>query len=567
MKAHKRKKVDESSELSQDAYEESTKGRHILEAFEHIVILAKDSDLSPDFYEVANEHIRYAARRLKLSPLETVFLALFVDRSEDDRIRMSEIANYIGCRTTKLLRISTAIDKLEEAHYLRASRCHNSLSYRVPMEVLKALKQNQPYVYYAEPITDVKVFFDRFDRWMNEVNDNEITHDALLALTKDGLEQIAYTYFVRTLNGFGLDEEDRLLFIFMAHLFVENNDDCIGFHDIDDIYDNRTVPSWRKVQLRKRECDLFSHGLIENAFEDGMARSDAYKLTEFAKSDLLSELELSCKATLNQNLIKPDSFPEKSLIYNLTEQSQIDQLASILSADRFKTVQDRLVEAGLRKGFCILFYGSPGTGKTETVYQLARATGREIMRVDVDRIKSCWVGESEQNMKKLFEQYRKICESSSIKPILLFNEADAVLGTRMEGAIRAVDKMENALQNIILQEMETFGGIMIATTNLTSNLDKAFERRFLYKVQFCRPTLEAQIKIWQVMLPQMTERDAKTLASKFSFSGGEIENISRKYTVSAILSGKEAIDMSMMMEFCQNERISKQGHTKIGYVF
>lgn len=567
MKAHKRKKVDESSELSQDAYEESTKGRHILEAFEHIVILAKDSDLSPDFYEVANEHIRYAARRLKLSPLETVFLALFVDRSEDDRIRMSEIANYIGCRTTKLLRISTAIDKLEEAHYLRASRCHNSLSYRVPMEVLKALKQNQPYVYYAEPITDVKVFFDRFDRWMNEVNDNEITHDALLALTKDGLEQIAYTYFVRTLNGFGLDEEDRLLFIFMAHLFVENNDDCIGFHDIDDIYDNRTVPSWRKVQLRKRECDLFSHGLIENAFEDGMARSDAYKLTEFAKSDLLSELELSCKATLNQNLIKPDSFPEKSLIYNLTEQSQIDQLASILSADRFKTVQDRLVEAGLRKGFCILFYGSPGTGKTETVYQLARATGREIMRVDVDRIKSCWVGESEQNMKKLFEQYRKICESSSIKPILLFNEADAVLGTRMEGAIRAVDKMENALQNIILQEMETFGGIMIATTNLTSNLDKAFERRFLYKVQFCRPTLEAQIKIWQVMLPQMTERDAKTLASKFSFSGGEIENISRKYTVSAILSGKEAIDMSMMMEFCQNERISKQDHTKIGYVF
>ena len=567
MKAHKRKKVDESSELSQDAYEESTKGRHILEAFEHIVILAKDSDLSPDFYEVANEHIRYAARRLKLSPLETVFLALFVDRSEDDRIRMSEIANYIGCRTTKLLRISTAIDKLEEAHYLRASRCHNSLSYRVPMEVLKALKQNQPYVYYAEPITDVKVFFDRFDRWMNEVNDNEITHDALLALTKDGLEQIAYTYFVRTLNGFGLDEEDRLLFIFMAHLFVENNDDCIGFHDIDDIYDNRTVPSWRKVQLRKRECDLFSHGLIENAFEDGMARSDAYKLTEFAKSDLLSELELSCKATLNQNLIKPDSFPEKSLIYNLTEQSQIDQLASILSADRFKTVQDRLVEAGLRKGFCILFYGSPGTGKTETVYQLARATGREIMRVDVDRIKSCWVGESEQNMKKLFEQYRKICESSSIKPILLFNEADAVLGTRMEGAIRAVDKMENSLQNIILQEMETFGGIMIATTNLTSNLDKAFERRFLYKVQFCRPTLEAQIKIWQVMLPQMTERDAKTLASKFSFSGGEIENISRKYTVSAILSGKEAIDMSMMMEFCQNERISKQGHTKIGYAF
>lgn len=219
----------------------------------------------------------------------------------------------------------------------------------------------------------------------------------------------------------------------------------------------------------------------------------------------------------------------------------------------------------MRTGFCSLFYGSPGTGKTETVYQIARATGRDILRVDVDKIKSCWVGESEQNIKKLFDRYRNICKDSTLAPILLFNEADAILGIRMEGATRAVDKMENSIQNIILQEMEALDGIMIATTNLTTNLDKAFERRFLYKIQFNRPTVEARAAIWQAMMPSLTENDARTLASQFDLSGGEIENIIRKYTVESILSGQDSIDLSAIIELCRNERISNSTRVKIGF--
>ena len=175
------------------------------------------------------------------------------------------------------------------------------------------------------------------------------------------------------------------------------------------------------------------------------------------------------------------------------------------------------------------------------------------------------MGESEQNMKKLFDRYRNICKDSPLAPILLFNEADAILGVRMEGATRAVDKMENSIQNIILQEMESLEGIMIATTNLTGNLDKAFERRFLYKIRFDRPTEDARTQIWQSMLPPLTENDARVLASRFDLSGGEIENITRKYTVNAILSGQESIDLRLIMEICQNEHISNSVKTKIGF--
>lgn len=539
--------------------------KSILECFEHIVELAEDSNLDSDFFDTASTHIKYAARKLNLTPMQVVLLSIFVDRSEDSRIMISEIAKYAGCRTTRILRLSDDIDVLESNHYIRASRSRNSLSYRVPGEVLDALRKNQPYVHVTEPVPDTQAFFDRFDQLMNEKDDDELTNESLMRQTMELLHEIHDTEFAKRLGNYNLDNEMLLLFIFMAHLYVENSDDHIMFHNIDDIYDNEKIPSYIKSGFRNRSLPLFRYKLIENVNEDGMARSDAFKLTDMAKEELLCELNLNNVGKSDKGLIKADTLAEKSLIYNASERDQITELSSILSESRFNEVQTRLRSTGMRPGFCCIFYGAPGTGKTETVYQIARQTGRDIMRVDVDKIKSCWVGESEKNIKTLFDRYRSICKNSKLAPILLFNEADAVLGVRMEGAARAVDKMENSIQNIILQEMETLEGIMIATTNLTTNLDKAFERRFLYKIRFDKPTLESRAKIWQTMLPALAEPDARTLATRFDLSGGEIENIVRKHTVKAILSVKDTTDIQEIITTCQHERISQNNRPKMGF--
>lgn len=558
-----RQKTVDKSKQKDDA--QNAKPKSILESFEYIVELAEDSNLDNDFFEKAAKHIKYASRKLKLTTMQVVLLAMFVDRSEDSRIMISDIAKYAGCRTTKILRLSDDIDTLESQRYLRASRSRNSLSYRVPGAVLKSLRKNQPYIYEEDPVLDTQTFFDRFDRLMNEKNDDELTHDSLKELTMDMLDEIKETIFATELRRCGFGDEDTLLFIFMAHLFVENNDDNIGFHDIDDLFDNNEIPSWVKRKFRTRESELFEKELIENVNEDGMARSDAFKLTEKAKEQFLCELNLNKIGRSDRNLIKVGTLAEKDLIYNETERGQITELSSILSENRFNEVQKRLRSAGMRPGFCCIFYGAPGTGKTETVYQLARRTGRDIMRVDVDKIKSCWVGESEKNIKALFDRYRNICKNSELAPILLFNEADAVLGVRMEGASRAVDKMENSIQNIILQEMETLEGIMIATTNLTTNLDKAFERRFLYKIRFDKPTVNARTEIWKAMLKGLSNEDAQTLASQFDLSGGEIENIARKHSVNAILSGNDAIDIQELISSCRHEKITKDNRPRIGF--
>lgn len=170
-----------------------------------------------------------------------------------------------------------------------------------------------------------------------------------------------------------------------------------------------------------------------------------------------------------------------------------------------------------------------------------------------------------KNVKAIFDEYKSIVKNSETAPILLFNEADAIFGIRMSGAERAVDKMENSLQNIILQEMENLQGIMIATTNLTENFDPAFERRFIYKVKFNKPDPEARSLIWESMVEGLSSSSANALARDFDFSGGQIENISRKSMVDYILSGNEPT-LEDLRKLCDAETLSSDSRkTKIGF--
>jgi len=176
------------------------------------------------------------------------------------------------------------------------------------------------------------------------------------------------------------------------------------------------------------------------------------------------------------------------------------------------------------------------------------------------------VGESEKNIKSLFDHYRAIVKHSKRIPILLFNEADAVLGIRQEGAVRSVDKMENSIQNIILQEMESLNGIMIATTNLVQNMDAAFERRFLYKVRFEKPELSQRAKIWQSMMPELSEEVARRLASSYDFSGGQIENVTRKCGIEGILYGDEYVTEEKIEQYCDEEVLIRKRGARIGFI-
>ncbi len=310
-------------------------------------------------------------------------------------------------------------------------------------------------------------------------------------------------------------------------------------------------------QLKEGTHALQKAGLVE-LHSTGMIDKAVLELSAEGKSLFFEEdTDLFDAPVTGADIIQPDSVAEKRLFFDPELEEQLNLLCQSLHEDKYQELVKRLTDKHMPTGVCALLYGHPGTGKTECVKQLARQTGRTVMHVDISNTKSCFFGESEKLIKEVFARYRDLCKRSKVKPILLFNEADAVLSKRKDVGSGNLAQTENAIQNIILEEMENLDGILIATSNLASNLDSAFERRFLFKVRFAAPTPEAKCHIWLDKLPSLGKADAQVLAQRFPFSGGEIDNVVRKAELQEVVTGTTPT-LDSIIGLCSKEKLSSE---------
>lgn len=542
----------------------TTKKMDLLTAVEQIVERANGSKLGAEFYRKANKYIEYLSERLELTKEQSVMMALFIDNSDNVSTCIYNICLYLDCRTTRIIRYMADIDVLEKRELIRVNRRGKQLTYRVPMEVIDAFKRNEKFEPKDCSGLSCQELFVEIENLFEMREEKELTYNDLAEKMQHLFDCNRQLLYVQKVKSYSFDKDDEMMLILFSHLFVNKGDENIGFHDIDFLYDSKRDWGMFRSMFEEGEHELIQEGIIENSNSDGFADRGSFRMTDKAKRELFSELHLSALNKRRGDVVKSEEIVPKKLFYGERVSAQIAELGKLLEENQYNQIRARMKEAGFRCGFACLFYGAPGTGKTETVLQLARHTGRDILQVNVSQIKSMWVGESEKNIKQLFDTYRAKVKDSEIAPILLFNEADAIINKRQEGAERAVDKMENSIQNIILQEMETLDGILIATTNLAQNMDKAFERRFLYKIKFEMPTLEARMNMWQEMIPTLREEDSRVLASKYDFSGGQIENIARHYTIGKILHGEPTNVVEELSSYCENERIEIES-ARIGF--
>jgi SpoVK/Ycf46/Vps4 family AAA+-type ATPase len=249
------------------------------------------------------------------------------------------------------------------------------------------------------------------------------------------------------------------------------------------------------------------------------------------------------------------------MIYNEREEDQVLNLNKLLRPDLYDLFVQKAKLNEMCSGLTILLYGAPGTGKTETVMQLARSSNRHLLIVDASAIRSKWIGETEKNLKSVFRQYGKACNQFGHTPILLFNEADAIL-TRRGVVKERGDHYENAIQNLLLQELEQFEGIFIGTTNLSQNLDLAFQRRILFKIHFEKPSSSIRELLFSNAFPFLSKGECNSLASTYNMTGSEIMNVRRKMAINQVLqenmSGLKIVqtlcieELSMQPEFINN---------------
>lgn len=281
-------------------------------------------------------------------------------------------------------------------------------------------------------------------------------------------------------------------------------------------------------------------------------QSKKIKIESVLKDQDIFEL-IEPSADIN-DIIMPEN--TKELLENILKQQD-------------KKVLERLHSWGIKSNknieAKIIFYGPAGTGKTMSALAMAKSMKKPVLSFDCSKILSKWVGESEQNVRKIFDTYKNIVQTCKQSPILLLNEADQFLSTRVDGSSGS-DKMHNQMQNIFLEQIERFSGVIIATTNFLESLDSAFSRRFDYKIEFKKPDFKDRLKIWEKFLPKkaLFEKDFNiNILSNYELSGAQILMVVKNTALKVAVSKDGVFKMQDFIESIQKELNSSFDKSKI----
>lgn len=378
---------------------------------------------------------------------------------------------------------------------------------------------------------------------------------------------------------YSLNDKERLIFVSLLkeeYLLNTENSYSRDYNFLLHLISNDTNEKKQNKFLLDEDCKLISSNLIE--FDEFINSLGDISKTFYLSDDILQRI-INHKEPKKNKKIKLQNLVKNQDIFELIEpniniddvimpQSTKNLLENILKQQDKKVLQ-RLNNWGIKSNknieAKIIFYGPAGTGKTMSALSIAKAMKKAILSFDCSKILSKYVGESEQNVRKIFDTYKELCQTSKQSPILLLNEADQFLSTRIESSGGA-DKMHNQMQNIFLEQIERFSGVMIATTNFLESLDVAFSRRFDYKIEFKKPDFSQRLMIWKKSLPKNAKFDEEfdeELLANYELSGAQIVMVIKNTALKAAVCKDGIFKMSYFLETIQKELESSFDKNKI----
>lgn len=500
-----------------------------------------------------------------------VFVVIFVLQTKINMVELRDILKFLNLSFIDSVNLNSDIQALCNQNLIEVAgdlfnkrRTNRGLrSYNVSDSVVNAIYENRPIVISEPEVLDVYGF-------CNSISELVIERELVSMETLDLFCKVLNIEsdnpqlpFVERIKNMKIPLDERTLLYEMAHDLYTHGKSTSMMKTLDDMYDSPRERMRKVREFVEKTNILFQMELItssESRFANDLQLDLSPEAVEMLFGDDAVLFSMAQKA---KNVIKSAEIQEKQLFFEGKLRNEIDFLTKTLHQEQFVELKNRLEEQGLTPGINVLLYGHPGTGKTELCYQLSKQTGRDIVQVDLSQVRNLYFGESEKKVKEIFQNYRKLCDRSQLTPILLINEADGLLAKRRENSMRSTDQTENTIQNILLEEIERFKGILLCTTNLIRNFDNAFERRFLFKVKFDEPTASVKELIWKSKLNWLDAKLAHDLAVLFPFSGGQIDNIAKKVAIHKVLQGANP-DRDQIFDFCKAETLQFKT-SKIGY--
>ncbi len=446
------------------------------------------------------------------------------------------------------------------------------------LEIL--LPEIKPYIDHLEYLQDqfdMVSLLHKISTFKQGFADNSLSigrlKNKLSLLTKRIKERLKITKVPIIVEEFFREKEldDKEKYIFLALLKEEYSSDEGQFRDMNTLIELISLDEYEKIKNRSLLEDgakLISEEIID--YEEILNMFGGVSRSFYLKDEVMQKIIHSKKSKKTTKLKLSTLIEEQDIFEYLKSSTTLDDVVlhsqtrdtlDNLIKQVDKTVVKKLRDWGIKdkkKGIDakIIFYGVAGTGKTMTAMSLARTLKKPILSFDCSKILSMYIGESEKNVRKIFDDFKELSTKAKVKPILLLNEADQFLSARSQGAGSSADKMHNQMQNIFLEQIERFEGILIATTNLLDNIDKAFSRRFNYKIEFKKPTKKQRIKLWQSILPQKAKYedsfDIENL-SQYELTGGQITLIVKNTAYKVAVRHKSIFSHQDFVEEIANE--------------
>ena len=546
---------------------------NVLHAIIQISETTENSRMDEGSLSAVRNEIARLADYLQVNETQALFFAvIFSLNYEKSQAAVDELARHFNVSPLRILTYHKELEDMVEKNILegkaqrrRGRNMHLAKkNYVVPNQLIESILENKkPSIAKKNTVRDFTGFLQELDELFDYRRDEIIHSLQLFEEAEELAEQYEELDEIQTINNFGLDHEEKLLYCYVCGATIAGDNEVSINEPLGAIFDNIRDQFKFKKWLFQEKGPLFEKELLEwskSQFRD----KRNIRLTEKSLKMLFGEdVDFFMNREKMKNVIKPESIEEKALFYNSPEEERVTFMQDLLKKHKLPELQNRLKERNMPQGVTVLLHGKPGTGKTETARQLARETGREVVHVDLSDTKSMWFGESEKNVREIFDSYRNYAQNQDMYPILLFNEADALFSKRGDSHRSSVGQTENAIQNILLEQLEAFEGILVATTNLTMNLDQAFERRFLYKICFREPSTSVKSRIWKSKLGGLKVADYEKLAAQYHFSGGQIDNVARKVLTEEVLYNRTP-DLERIMAFCEDEMIREEKN-RIGY--